>query len=99
MPPVSGATLPITTEAPPDAGAFLSVQAEAAARAIATNNSCMRFIAASCFRDEGWAATGYFSVMTYFASVFASSSLTAAFGGIGIGPHTPVEPSLIFFAR
>src|SRR3989440_8733171 len=35
----------------------------------------------------------------YFARVFASSSLTVPFGGIGMGPHTPVEPSLIFFTR
>src|SRR6266480_6454296 len=41
----------------------------------------------------------YLTVRMYFARVFASSSPTVPFGGIGMGPHTPVEPSLIFFTR
>src|SRR6266849_5326047 len=41
----------------------------------------------------------YLIVRMYFARVFASSSPTVPFGGIGMGPHTPVEPSLIFFTR
>mgnify|MGYP003694479703 CR=1 FL=1 len=57
----------------------------------------MRFMAASGFRRMMTAS--YLTVMTNFASVFASSSLTVPFGGIGIGPHTPVEPPLIFEAR
>src|SRR5438445_322072 len=35
----------------------------------------------------------------YFASVLASSSATVPLGGMGTAPHTPVEPSLIFFTR
>src|SRR6266568_470890 len=41
----------------------------------------------------------YFTVRMYFASVLASSSATVPLGGMGMAPHTPVEPSLIFFAR
>src|SRR5712691_3733644 len=41
----------------------------------------------------------YFTVRMYFASVLASSSATVPLGGMGTAPHTPVEPSLIFFAR
>src|SRR6266568_4304744 len=41
----------------------------------------------------------YFTVRMYFARVLASSSATVPLGGMGMAPHTPVEPSLIFFAR
>src|SRR5712692_8108666 len=41
----------------------------------------------------------YFTVRMYFASVLASSSATVPLGGMGTGPHTPVEPSLIFLDR
>src|SRR5882762_1767109 len=45
------------------------------------------------------AGFAYLIVRMYFARVFASSSPTVPFGGIGMGPHTPVDPSLIFFTR
>src|SRR5712692_1183153 len=41
----------------------------------------------------------YFTVRMYFASVLASSSATVPLGGMGMAPHTPVEPSLIFLDR
>src|SRR6266705_4183635 len=41
----------------------------------------------------------YFTVRMYFARVLASSSATVPLGGMGMAPHTPFEPSLIFFAR
>src|SRR5262245_44093257 len=52
MPPVSGATLPITTETLPEAGAFLSLQPETAARTSATARTDMRVMAASGFSDD-----------------------------------------------
>src|SRR5712691_6840383 len=41
----------------------------------------------------------YFTVRMYFARVLASSSATVPLGGMGMAPHTPVDPSLIFFER
>src|SRR6266849_8212233 len=63
-----------------------------------------RETAASSKRQAGNAGLflrsfAYLIVRMYFARVFASSSPTVPFGGIGMGPHTPVEPSLIFFTR
>jgi len=40
------------------------------------------------------AGFAYLTVRMYSPRVFASSSPTVPFGGIGMGPHTPVEPSL-----
>src|SRR5262245_53061145 len=53
----------------------------------------MRLMAASA------SVRAYLRVRMNFAIVFSSSSLTVPFGGIGIGPHTPVDPPLIFPAR
>src|SRR5581483_2038273 len=47
---------------------------------------------------QPWGAS-YFSDRMYFASVCASASLTVVFGGIGIWPQSPVEPSRIRFTR
>src|SRR6266705_2619159 len=61
-------------------------------RATATKRAGAR--AGPCTRKPA-----YFTVRMYFASVLASSSATVPLGGMGTAPHTPVEPSLIFFAR
>src|SRR5882724_9979296 len=49
MPPVSGATLPMTTDTFPEAGVFLSLQPDAATKTIATTKTGMRVMAASGF--------------------------------------------------
>src|SRR5690554_5837431 len=46
---------------------------------------------AGCFSKV---ADAYLSVRIHSASLVASSSVTA-FGGMGIGPHTPLEPFLM----